>query len=107
MGKGSARRSPTRSLAGLIAIGALWWIGFEQDERIPVLTYVNLGIHEAGHMLTYSSSELFNALMGSIAQVAVPVLLGVYFFFFRADWVAAGLCLVWGATSALEVALYV
>ena len=107
MGKGSPHRSPTRWLAGLAAIAALWWIGFEQDERVPVLTYVNLGIHEAGHMFTYSSSELFIVLMGSIAQVAVPVLLALYFFVFRGDWIAAGLCLVWGATSALEVALYV
>ena len=99
-------RSPARWLAGLAAIAAMYWIGFEQDDRIPVLTYVNLGIHEAGHMFTYSASELFTTLMGSIAQVAVPVLVGAYFFF-RGDWVAAGVCLAWGATSALEVALYV
>jgi hypothetical protein len=45
--------------------------------------------------------------MGSIAQVGVPVALGVYFFLFRDDWMAAGMCLAWGATSALEVAVYV
>ncbi len=97
----------TRWIAGLAAIAALYWIGFEQDDRIPVLTYVNLGIHEAGHMFTYSASELTTALAGSIAQVAVPVLMGSYFFLFRGDWIAAGLCLAWGATSALEVAIYV
>ncbi len=93
-------------LAGFAAIGAMWWFAFEHDERIPALTYVNLGIHELGHMLTYASSDLFNTMMGSIAQVAVPLLLAVNFFF-RRDWVGAGVCLAWAATSALEVAVYV
>ena len=56
-------------------------------------------------MLTYSASELTNALAGSIAQVAVPVLIALYFFFRRGDWVATGVCLAWAATSALEVSL--
>ena len=85
----------------------MWWIGFENGDRIPILTYVNLGIHEFGHFVTYAFSDLVTALTGSIAQVAVPSALAVYFFLFRDDWLAAGLCLAWGATSALEVAIYV
>ena len=53
MGTGFSSRSPVRWLAGLAPIGAMWWVAFEQHDRIPVLTYVNLGIHELGHMLTY------------------------------------------------------
>ena len=85
----------------------MWWLAFDQHDRIPVLTYVNLGLHEAGHMLTYSWSDVLTAMMGSIVQVAVPILLAVYFFIRRGDWVGAGVCLVWAATSALEVAAYV
>jgi len=107
MGKGSASRSPVRWLVGLVAIGAMWVVAFGHDERIPILTYVNLGIHEAGHMFTYSASDVFTALMGSIAQVAVPLLLALYFFVRRGDWVAAGVCLAWAATSAIEVSIYV
>ena len=107
MGKGFRERSLARWLAGVAAIAAMWLVGIEQDERIPVLTYVNLGIHELGHMLTYSWSEVVTAMMGSIAQVAVPALIAVYFFIFRSDWVVAGVCLAWAATSATEVALYV
>ncbi len=103
----SLRRSPGRWLAGLAFIGAMWWVAFDQHDRIPVLTYVNLGLHEAGHMLTYSWSEVTTAMMGSILQVVVPVLLALYFFFRRGDWVGAGVCLVWAATSGLEVAAYV
>jgi hypothetical protein len=85
----------------------MWLIAFEHGHRIPVLTYVNLGIHEFGHFVTYAFSDLFTAMMGSIAQVGVPAALAIYFFVFRSDWLAAGLCLAWGATSALEVAIYV
>jgi len=107
MGKGSAYGSPARWLAGLAAIGAMWVVASAHDDRIPGLTYVNLGLHEFGHMLTYANSELTNALAGSIAQVAIPLLVAAYFFFRRGDWVAAGVCLAWAATSALEVAIYV
>jgi hypothetical protein len=107
MGSGFSSRSPSRWLAALAAIGAMWWVAFEQHDRIPILTYLNLGIHEAGHMITYSSSGVVNAMAGSIAQVAVPLLFAGYFFFSRKDWVGAGVCLAWAATSAMEVALYV
>ena len=107
MGTLLSSRSPARSLAGAAAIVAMWWIGFENGDRVPLLTYVNLGLHEFGHLLTYAFSDLVTALAGSIAQVAVPTALGAYFFLFRDDWMAAGVCLAWGATSALEVAIYV
>lgn len=95
-----------RWLAAVAAVGAMWWVGFEQGDRIPLLTYVNFGIHELGHVATSASSELVTTLAGSIAQVAVPAVVAVYFFV-RGDWLGAGLCLAWAATSAHEVAVYV
>jgi hypothetical protein len=106
MGKGSSYGSPTRWLAGLALIAAMWLVAFEHDDRIPGLTYVNLGLHEFGHMLTYASSDLVNALAGSIAQVAIPLAVALWLFVRRGDWVAAGVCLMWAATSAIEVAIY-
>ena len=85
----------------------MWWVAFEQHERIPILTYLNLGIHEGGHMITYSASELTTSLAGSIAQLLVPLFFVAYFLIRRKDWVAAGVCLAWAATSAMEVSLYV
>jgi hypothetical protein len=107
MGTRSSTGSPTRLIAGLALISALWFVAFEQHDRIPGLTYVNLGLHEFGHMLTYSASDLHNALAGSIAQVLIPLLIAAYLFIRRGDWVAAGVCLAWAATSALELAAYV
>ena len=107
MDSGSSVRSRGRHLAGLCLIVGMWWIAFHHHDRIPVLTFVNLGIHEFGHFVTYAFSDLFTALMGSVAQVAAPLALGVYFGIRRNDWLAMALCLAWAATSALEVAVYV
>ena len=107
MGKGSAYGSPARWFAGLALIAAMWVVAFANDDKVPGLEYVNLGLHEFGHMLTYASSDLTKALAGSIAQVAIPAAIALYWFFRRGDWVVAGVCLMWAATSSLEVALYV
>jgi hypothetical protein len=85
----------------------MWWIGFEEGDRIPVLTYVNVAIHEVGHLLSYPLSDLATMFAGSIAQVAVPVALALYFLVLRDDWTAAALCVAWAATSSLEVAIYI
>ena len=81
MGKGSSYGSPTRWLAGLALIAAMWLVAFEHDDRIPGLAYVNLGLHELGHMLTYANSDLVNALAGSIAQVAIPLAVALWLLF--------------------------
>ena len=94
-------------MAATVALAAMWWVAFEEGDRIPILTYANLGIHELGHLLTYGFSDLVMAMMGSILQVAAPLLFAVYFFVCRGDWAGAGLCLAWAATSSLEVAAYV
>jgi len=107
MGKGSSFGSPVRWLVGLGLIGAMWVLAFGRDDYVPGLKWVNFGFHEFGHMLTYASSDVTNALAGSIAQVAIPFAIAVWLFLRRADWVAAGVCLMWAATSALEVSLYV
>jgi len=103
----SSVRSRGRHLVGLAIVVAMWWIAFHHHDRIPVLTYVNLGIHEFGHFVTYAFSDLFTALMGSVAQVGAPLALSAYFLVRRGDWLASALCLAWAATSALEVAVYV
>jgi hypothetical protein len=99
-------RTSWKPWVALLAVGAMWIVCFENGHRFPILTYVNVGIHEFGHLLTYALSDLATALAGSIAQVAAPLALGIYFFV-RGDWVAAGLCLAWTATSTLEVVIYV
>jgi hypothetical protein len=85
----------------------MWVLAFGQDDKIPGLSYVNVGLHQLGHMLTYANSDVTSGLAGPIAQVAIPFMVAVYLFLRRGDWVLAGVFLMWAATSALEVSLYV
>jgi hypothetical protein len=80
---------------------------FVQQRRVPLLGGVDLGFHELGHMLTYVFPDVISALMGSVFQVAVPLGLAAYFGLRRRDFLAAGLCLAWAGTSAVDVSVYV
>jgi hypothetical protein len=100
-------RSPWRSGAGVAACLVLGWIGVVREGPVPLLSLVDLGFHELGHMVTAALPTMATAMAGSVAQVLVPVGLAVYFLVRSRDLVAVGLCLAWGGTSAQNVAVYV
>lgn len=74
---------------------------------VPVLSLVDLGFHELGHMLAMPLPALVTAVMGSLIQIAVPAGLATYFWLVRRDDIGAGVCLGWAGTSAWNVAVYV
>lgn len=89
----------------------LAWLGM-RDARVPLLSLVDLGFHELGHLICYVFDaflpwpEPATAAAGSVVQIAVPVALSQYFLR-RSDRIGASLCLAWGATSTYDVARYV
>ncbi|HUR49005.1 MAG TPA: hypothetical protein VMY88_05670 [Acidimicrobiales bacterium] len=110
----TGRRSVLGSPDGFAkpAAGAAWcvllgWF-FVSGRQVPLLSLVDLGFHELGHLLTYPLPwELVTAAMGSVTQVAVPLGLAGYFLFLRGEPVSAGVCLAWTATSAWGVHAYI
>ena len=92
---------------GLAACAALTWIGIAQASPVPLLALVDLGFHELGHLVTAPLPDLATALAGSVAQVAVPVGLAVYFAVRQRDLLAVGLCFAWAGTSARQAAVYI
>lgn len=74
---------------------------------MPLLGLVDLGFHELGHLLTYPFPDVVTAMMGSVAQVAVPLGVALYFLFLRRERLSAALCLAWAATSAQNVSVYI
>lgn len=76
---------------------------------VPLLTYVDLGFHELGHLICYviRPPQVITAAAGSFVQVAVPVGVAVYFLAFRRDRMGAAACLAWAATSAANAAVYI
>ncbi len=84
-----------RYVAGVFGCALLAYFPFVQQRRVPLLGGVDLGFHELGHMLTY------------VFQVAIPAGLAAYFGLRRRDLLAAGLCLAWAGTSAVDVSVYI
>jgi len=105
---GSARvRSVIANLVAAAAcVLAAWW-AFVVGQRVPYLTYVDLGFHQLGHLVFAWAPGLAGPLAGSIAQVGIPLGLALYFGVLRRDSAATALMLAWFATSAQNVSVYV
>jgi hypothetical protein len=82
--------------------------------QVPLISGINLAIHEFGHMLFMPFGiELFGEtaviLGGSLTQVAIPLLFAGYFLWGKRehrDLHAATVCLWWTGISLLNVAIY-
>jgi len=95
----------------------LTWIAFRDDlGYIPLLSDIDLAIHEFGHMLfmPFGIQFLGNTMMilgGSLTQVAFPLVFAGYFMQKgedgrRRDLFAAMVCLWWSGINLLSVAIY-
>jgi hypothetical protein len=114
----SPRTAPSYArlaLAGLLAL--LAWLAFNDEYGyIPLLSDVDLAIHEFGHMLfmPFGIQFLGNTMMilgGSLTQVAFPLIFFGYFLRKhddapRRDVFAAMVCLWWSGINLLSVAIY-
>jgi hypothetical protein len=82
--------------------------------QVPLLSGINLAIHEFGHMLFMPFGipvvgETGVILGGSVTQVALPMLFAGYFLFGKPehrDLHAATICAWWTALNVLSVAIY-
>lgn len=99
--------STWRYVAGIGGCLFLGWFAFVRTAPVPLLSLVDLGVHELGHLLTSPFPGLVTAVAGSAFQILVPVGLAAYFWLAGRDRLAAGLCLAWAGTSAQQVAVYV
>jgi hypothetical protein len=103
------------ALAALLAL--LAWSAFRNEYGyIPLLSDIDLAIHEFGHMLfmPFGIQFLGNTMMilgGSLTQVAFPLIFFGYFLRKhddapRRDLFAAMVCLWWSGINLLSVAIY-
>jgi hypothetical protein len=104
-------------LALAVVLAWLAWIAFHNEYGyIPLLSDIDLAIHEFGHMLfmPFGIQFLGSTMMilgGSLTQVAFPL---VFFGYFmrkqgdgqRRDLFAAMGCLWWSGINLLSVAIY-
>ncbi len=100
-----ARRQWTYGAAALACV-ALAWLSWRGHGFVPLLNLVDLGFHELGHLLAMPLPDSAMLVAGSLAQVAVPAGLTVYFWWWRRDLVGAVATLAWTGTSMRGVGAY-
>jgi hypothetical protein len=104
-------------LALAVLLALLAWSAFRNEYGyIPLLSDIDLAIHEFGHMLfmPFGIQFLGNTMMilgGSLTQVAFPLIFFGYFLRKhddapRRDVFAAMVCLWWSGINLLSVAIY-
>jgi hypothetical protein len=93
-------------IVAILATGLIALLTFSREGWIFLLSYVDLGVHELGHMLTFWAPELMCQAAGSFLQVAVPVAFAVYFFL-RHDRFAVVFAVAWAAESLNNVSVYI
>jgi hypothetical protein len=104
-------------LALAVVLAWLAWIAFRSEYGyVPLLSDIDLAIHEFGHMLfmPFGIQFLGNTMMilgGSLTQVAFPLIFFGYFMRKhddapRRDVFAAMVCLWWSGINLLSVAIY-
>jgi hypothetical protein len=104
-------------LALAVVLAWLAWVAFHSEYGyIPLLSDIDLAIHEFGHMLfmPFGIQFLGNTMMilgGSLTQVAFPLIFFGYFLRKhddapRRDVFAAMVCLWWSGINLLSVAIY-
>jgi hypothetical protein len=92
----------------LVPVGRIAFKSWDEEAWIPLISDINLAVHEFGHMLFMPLGETMTIAGGSIFQVAFPLIFAGYFAFSKkhADLHAATICLWWAAVSLANVAIY-
>jgi hypothetical protein len=102
------RRLNVYKAAGALLLIAVWgWFALVQNDQTPVFVYLNIAVHETGHVLFRPFGELTMLIMGSGFEVAFPLGVGVYFLLRRKDLVATSVSWGWAASALASAATYI
>lgn len=96
-----------RYLAGLPLLVLFGWNAFVRGVRVPLLGWIDLAIHEAGHVFAFPLPDIGMAVMGSGLQVAMPLLFAVVFWMRERDVLGTALTLGWAGTSFQDASVYI
>ncbi|MFN3202701.1 MAG: hypothetical protein ACE366_30195 [Bradymonadia bacterium] len=92
-------RAPVIALLGWLTVelilGADW----------VFLDYVNLALHEGGHMFFRWAGQTMHLLGGTLGQLLFPILFAIYFFR-RSAWFSVVAMIWWWFQSSINVARY-
>jgi hypothetical protein len=102
------RRLTVYKAAGALLLIAVWgWFALVKNDQTPIFVYLNIAVHEMGHVLFRPFGELTMLIMGSGFEVLFPIAVGAVFLFRKRDLVATAVCWGWAASALASAATYI
>ncbi len=102
------RRLNTYKAVGALLLIAVWgWFALVQNDQTPIFVYLNIAVHETGHVLFRPFGELTMLIMGSGFEVLFPFAVGLVFLIRKRDLVSTAICWGWAASALASAATYI
>ncbi len=102
------RRLTVYKASGALLLIAVWgWFALVKNDQTPIFVYLNLAVHETGHVLFRPFGELTMLVMGSGFEVLFPFAVGVVFLIRRRDLVSTAVSWGWSASALASAATYI
>lgn len=100
------RRRGTYVLAGLLVLAMVWW-PVVRGRRVPVLGWIDLALHEAGHVFFLWAPTDVMLAMGNGFQAGLPLFIALVFLWHERDLAGAGVGFAWVGENLFDAAVYV
>jgi len=102
------RRLNVYKAAGALLLIAVWgWFALVKNDQTPIFVFLNIAVHETGHLLFRPFGELTMLIMGSGFEVLFPLGVGVYFLLRKRDLVSTAVSWGWAASAVASAATYI
>lgn len=102
------RRLTVYKAAGALLLIAVWgWFALVKNDQTPIFVYLNIAVHEIGHVLFRPFGELTMLIMGSGFEVLFPFAVGVVFLIRKRDLISTAVSWGWSASALASAATYI
>jgi hypothetical protein len=102
-----ARLTVYKAVAALLLIAVWGWFALVKNDQTPIFVYLNIAVHESGHVFFRPFGELTMLIMGSGFEVLFPLSVGAVFLVRKRDLVATAVCWGWAASALASAATYI
>ena len=101
------RLNDFKAVAALLLIAVWGWFALVKNDQTPIFVYLNIAVHEMGHVLFQPFGELTMLIMGSGFEVVFPFAVGAVFLLRKRDLVSTAVAWGWAASALASAATYI
>jgi hypothetical protein len=101
------RLNDYKAVAALLLIAVWGWFALVKNDQTPIFVYLNIAVHEIGHVLFQPFGELTMLIMGSGFEVVFPFAVGAVFLLRKRDLVSTAVAWGWAASALASAATYI